>query len=74
MLAEATKSARNLATQFATDSGNEVADIMHASQGVFQMMGRDSSTMNSDWSSNQNALGSIYKKVRLVSTIDYGLK
>lgn len=74
MLAEATKSAFTIAKQFAKDSGSRLAGVQHASQGVFQIMGRDTSTMSSDWSSNQNALGSIDKKVRLVSTIDYQLK
>jgi|SRR5579885_1573397 hypothetical protein len=74
MLAEATKSAHIIAKQFAKDSGTRLAGVQHASQGVFQIMGRDTSTMNSDWNSNQNALGSIYKKVRLVTTIDYQIK
>jgi uncharacterized protein len=74
MLAMATKSARTVAEQFAKDSGSRLAGIQRASQGVFQIMGRDTSTMSSDWSSNQNALGSIDKKVRLVTTIDYQLR
>lgn len=74
MLADATKSAYTIAKQFAQDSGSKLAGIQRASQGVFQIMGRDTSTMSADWNSNQNALGSIDKKVRLVSTIDYQLK
>lgn len=74
MLAEATKSARIVAEQFAKDTDSDLAGIQRASQGVFQIMGRDTSTMNADWNSNQNALGSIEKKVRLVTTIDYRLK
>jgi len=37
-------------------------------------MSRDTSTMNSDWSSNESALGTINKKVRLVTTLEYRLK
>ena len=74
MLAQATQSARTVAEQFAKDSGSRLAGIQHATQGVFQIMGRDTSTMSADWSSNQNALGSIDKKVRLVTTIDYQIK
>ena len=74
MLAEATKSARTVAEQFAKDSDSQLGGIQHASQGLFQIMGRDTSTMSADWNSNQNALGSIDKKVRLVTTIDYRLK
>ena len=74
MLAEATQSARAIAQQFAKDSGSKLAGIQHASQGIFQIMGRNTSTMSSDWNSNQNALGSIDKKIRLVTTIDYQLR
>ena len=74
MLAKATQSSRLIAEQFAKDSNTQLAGIVRASQGVFQIMGRDTSTMNSDWNSNENALGSIDKKVRLVTTIDYRLK
>ena len=74
MLAEATKSAYIVAQQFAKDSGSRLGSIARANQGVFQIMGRDSSTMSADWNSNQSALGSIDKKVRLVTTIDYQLR
>jgi len=74
MLAEATRSARLVAEQFAKDSETKLAGIQHASQGQFQIMGRDTSTLSADWNSNQSALGSIDKKVRLVTTIDYRLR
>jgi hypothetical protein len=74
MLAEATKSARIIARQFAKDSGSRLGGIHHASQGVFQIMSRDTTTLSTDWNTNQNALGSINKKVRLVTTIDYQLR
>lgn len=74
MMAEATKSARTLAEQFAKDAECHLAGIQRANQGVFQIMSRDTSTMSSDWNSNESALGSIYKKVRLVTTVDYRLK
>ncbi|HVE44648.1 MAG TPA: SIMPL domain-containing protein [Gammaproteobacteria bacterium] len=74
MLSDATKSAKELALQFAHDTDNEVSAIQHASQGVFQIMDADTSTMSADWNSNQSALGSINKMVRLVTTIDYRLK
>jgi len=74
LLSQATKSARHIAEQFAQDSESKLGGIQRASQGVFQIMGRDTSTMSADWNSNQNALGSIDKKVRLVTTIEYYLK
>lgn len=74
MIAEANRSARLVAEQFAKDSGANLKGIQRASQGIFQIMNRDTSTMNADWNSNQSALGSIDKKVRLVTTIDYRIK
>jgi hypothetical protein len=74
LLSQATKSARHIADQFAKDSESKLGGIQRASQGVFQIMGRDTSTMSADWNSNQNALGSIDKKIRLVTTIEYYLK
>lgn len=74
MLADATRSARLVAEQFAKDSSVKLNGVQRASQGVFQIMGRDTSTMSADWNSNQSTLGSIDKKVRLVTTIDYRIK
>lgn len=74
MLANATNSAYKVAKQFAKDLGASLGQVERASQGVFQVMGRDTSTMSSDWNSNTSALGSIDKKVRIVTTIDYRLR
>ncbi len=74
MMADATRSARSVAEQFAKDSGTELGNIQTANQGIFEIMSRDSSTMNPDWNSTQNAFGSIDKKVRLVTTLVYRLR
>lgn len=74
MLADATRSARMIALQFAKDSGTELGAMQSANQGVFQIMARDTSTLSADWNSTQSALGSIDKKIRLVTTINYRLK
>ncbi len=74
MMAEATRSARTVAEQFASDSDSSLGNIQRAAQGVFQVMDADSSTLSSDWNSNESALGTINKKVRLVTTIDYRLR
>lgn len=66
MLAEATKSARMVADQFAKDSGSRLGGIQHASQGVYQIMGRDTNATNAE--------GAIAKTVRVVTTIDYQLR
>jgi hypothetical protein len=70
MLAEATHSARLVAEQFAKDAETELNGIQRASQGIFQVMGRDSSAE----SSGDGGMNAIDKKVRLVTTLDYRLK
>jgi hypothetical protein len=74
MMSLATKSAFIVAKQFANDSSSQLAGIQRANQGVFQVMSRDTSTMSADWNNDQNALGSILKKVRLVTTVVYQIK
>jgi hypothetical protein len=74
MMAEATRSAYTVAAQFAVDSNSKLKGISRANQGVFQIMSADSSTLSADWSSSESALGSIDKKVRLVTTIEYRLR
>jgi hypothetical protein len=66
MIAEATKSAREGAEQFARDSGSRVTGIRRASQGLFQILPRDDAP-------GMSAHNQIAKTVRVVSTIDYGL-
>ncbi|MBD3801157.1 MAG: SIMPL domain-containing protein [Campylobacterales bacterium] len=56
MIEEATKSARNGAGKFATDSASRLGKIKTASQGEFSITDRDSSTP-------------YIKKVRVVSTV-----
>jgi len=68
MLAQATKSARVLAQQFAADSNSHLGAIRRASEGIFQVMSRDDEVPNPT-----EERGSIEKKLRLVSTIDYYL-
>jgi hypothetical protein len=69
MLAEATRSARAVAEQFALDSHSQLGPIRRANQGVFEIMGRD--TAGDTAPTDDQA--SIEKKVRLVSTVDYYL-
>jgi len=67
MIAEATASAREAAEQFAQDSRSDIAGIRRANQGVFVILPRDEAPGVSE----QNQL---FKKIRVVSTIDYLLK
>ena len=64
MLEEATKSARVAAERFASDAKTNLAGIRHASQGLFTI---------SDANSNFDSGTAIYKKVRIVTTIEYQL-
>ena len=68
MLAQATKSARALAQQFATDSNSHLGAIRRASEGVFQVLSRDGEVPNPT-----AERASIEKKLRLVTTVDYYL-
>ncbi len=69
MLAEATRSARAVAKQFAADSRSRLGPIRRANQGVFEITSRDA---GGDRAGTDDQ-GSIDKKVRLVTTVDYYL-
>lgn len=60
MIAEATKDARRAAEQFAKDSGSKVGAIRTAQQGLFSIEDRDQFSPE-------------FKKVRVVTTVDYYL-
>jgi hypothetical protein len=60
MIAEATRNARSVAEQFASDSKSRIGKLKSASQGQFTIEDRDSNTP-------------YLKKVRVVSTVDYYL-
>ncbi|WP_114227372.1 MULTISPECIES: SIMPL domain-containing protein [Sphingomonas] len=70
MIGEANKNARDMAEQFARDSGAVVGKIKTASQGYFSVTARDGDDCD-DCSSA--AGGSPFQKVRVVTTIDYDL-
>lgn len=65
MIAEATKSARAAADQFASDSDTNVGGIRQATQGLFSITGRDGET--------GSGTDTPYQKVRVVTTIDFFL-
>lgn len=67
MIAEATRSARESAEQFAADSGASIGGIRNAYQGVFQILPRDSDNAYQERSSR-------YKTVRVVSTINFNIE
>lgn len=68
MVAEATKDARSAAEQFAEDSGTSVGGIKQATQGYFSIDSRDGD--GGGWGVSDTP----YKKVRVVTTIDFYLR
>ena len=68
MVAEATKDARRSAEQFAKDSDTGVGGIKQATQGYFEITSRDGD--GGGW----GVADTPYKKVRVVTTIDFYLR
>jgi uncharacterized protein len=70
MIAEATKDARRAAERFAADSGASVGGIRRAQQGYFSVGSRDGDETQGDGP----GIASPFKKVRVVTTIDFYLE
>ena len=68
MVAEATKDARAAAEQFAKDSGTTVGTIKSATQGYFSIDARDGES--GGWGVSDTP----FKKVRVVTTVDFYLR
>lgn len=68
MVAEATKDARSAAEQFAQDSGTSVGGIKQATQGYFSIDARDGD--GGGWGVSDTP----FKKVRVVTTVDFYLR
>jgi len=69
MVAEATRDARASAEQFAKDSGTSVGTIKSATQGYFSIEARDGDS-GGGWGVSDTP----YKKVRVVTTVDFYLR
>ena len=67
MIAEATSRAREAAEQFARDSRAELGGIRRANQGIFEILPRDQAP-------GITQEGQVVKTVRVVTTIEYGLR
>lgn len=67
MVAEATRDARAAAEQFAKDSGADVGSIRQATQGYFSIDARDGEA--GGWGVGDTP----FKKVRVVTTVDFAL-
>jgi hypothetical protein len=70
LVSEATKNALEVAKSFATTTGSQIGEIKRANQGVISM-----TSPNAPPGQDYDAgLGSIEKKIRVVTTIDFFLK
>lgn len=65
LIAESTAAAAAAARQFAKDSGASVGAIRHARQGSVEILGRDS---------DRGEAEQVNKILRVVTTVDYGLR
>jgi len=70
LLAEATANARETAQQFAADAGAAVGRIRTANQGAIQIFGSD----GNDESAPYSPTSTPFKKIRVVSTCEFGLR
>lgn len=74
MLTEATRNAKKAAIQFTTESDVTLDNLRKANQGLFTIIDRDeSATGQNDGGYYQN-LNDVYKKVRVVVSVDYYIK
>lgn len=71
MIAEATASARSGAEQFAHDSRSRLGGISQATQGAFEIVGRDELGYGREGSDESSQ---VFKKVRVVTTVTYRLR
>lgn len=69
MVAQATRDARASAQQFAKDSGASVGNIKSATQGYFEINARDG-----DGGGGWGVSDTPFKKVRVVTTVDFYLR
>jgi hypothetical protein len=70
LLAEATKNARAIAQQFASDSGTTVGRIRSANQGNIQILGTDGNDESGAWAPTSTPV----KVIRVVSTFEFELR
>lgn len=74
MISEATHNARAAAERFATDAGSRVGAIRQAAQGLFSIGSADDTTPSNETPLGDQSAGSMMKKVRVVTTVDFYLE
>jgi hypothetical protein len=73
MIAAATRDARASAEQFAKDSGTSVGAIRSATQGYFSIIDRDATSGDDSGGNSWGQADTPYKKVRVVTTVQFAL-
>ncbi|RJX33732.1 MAG: SIMPL domain-containing protein [Oxalobacter sp.] len=71
MMSHATQAAREVATQFANDSGSNVGMMRRATQGLFTITDRDKTSTHEGEGAINAGVSDVNKKVRVVVTVDY---
>ncbi len=74
MLTEATKNAYNAAIQFTTESQVKLGKLKRASQGLFSIVDRDESLGNQGDGGYYSNTMDIFKKVRVVVSVEYSVE
>ncbi len=74
MLSEATQNAKLAALEFTKESDVKLGKLKRANQGLFTIVDRDYSIMSPNYGAYSDAVYDIYKKVRVVVSIDYSVK
>lgn len=74
MLSEATQNAKLAALEFTKESDVKLGKLKRANQGLFTIVDRDYSIMSPNYGSYSDAVYDVYKKVRVVVSVDYSVK
>lgn len=73
MISEATRNARAAAERFAADANSKLGTIRHASQEPFIISSADDTSNASEGPGGDQSAGSMMKKVRIVTEVDFYL-
>lgn len=73
MLMDATRNARDAATQFAKESNSKIGKLKRANQGLFSILDRDQSLSGQSEGGYASGVNDLMKKVRVVVSVEYSV-
>ena len=73
MLAEATRNAKKAGEEFARESDTRLGKMRKATQGLFSIVDRDASLSGQADGGYYSGSADIYKKIRVVISVDYSI-